>query len=59
MKMLLHKVKKKKEKDRKQLLLILYRVPWSFPENALTLSWENESEISLWVLANWMPLGDT
>lgn len=37
MKMLLYKVKKKKKNDRKQLLLILYRVPWSFPENALTL----------------------
>lgn len=39
--MLLYKVKKK---DRKQLLLILYTLPWSFPENDLTLPWENLSD---------------
>lgn len=41
MKMLLCKVKKK---ERKQLLLILYRLPWGFPENGLILLWESVSD---------------
>lgn len=42
--MLLCKVKKKKKKDRKQLLIISYRLPWGFPENALSLPWESVSD---------------
>lgn len=47
--MLLCKVKKK---ERKQLLLILYRLPWGFPENGLILLWESVSDWNFtWVFS--------
>lgn len=35
---------KVEKNDRKKLLLIPYRLPWGFPENALALPWESVSD---------------